>query len=171
MIVITNFTLVGGGASFYLDYYHIPILIPFLLVSFLSFLAFDTDHFFELEKNDFYKNEKTDIIEALKERLKHQDLNNRSLIIVCASGGGIQAAGWTTIVLTGLQTSLGKKFTKAIGLISSVSGGSVGTMYYLDRFTDRGFPLSSELNNIFDSSTADSLYQLAKCLLQIEHLE
>jgi hypothetical protein len=61
--------------------------------------------------------------------------------------------------LTGLQDEelLGTSFTKAIGLISAVSGGSVGTIYYLDRFSSRGYPEETELENIFDSATQDSL--------------
>ena len=54
----------------------------------------------------------------------------RTMIVVTASGGGIQAAAWTARVLFGLE-GLIKDFRRSIGLISSVSGGSVGTMYYL----------------------------------------
>ncbi|NCR41953.1 MAG: hypothetical protein GPJ21_20255 [Microcystis aeruginosa W13-11] len=60
--------------------------------------------------------------------------------MVAASGGGIQAAGWTVQVLNGLQEELGYSFTQAIGLINSVSGGYVGTMFFLDQFTEQGFP-------------------------------
>jgi hypothetical protein len=69
--------------------------------------------------------------------LKEQPENDRTLVVVAASGGGIQASGWTAQVLGGLQEELGCSFTKAIGLISSVSGGSVGTMYFLDGFEEK----------------------------------
>lgn len=55
------------------------------------------------------------------------------LTIVCASGGGIEASAWTARVLTGLEKEFPQSFANSIGLISSVSGGSVGAMYYLDR--------------------------------------
>jgi hypothetical protein len=78
-------------------------------------------------------------------------------------------------VLKGLQQELGICFTKAIGLISAVSGGSVGTMYYLDRFNKDGFLEEGEqktaentnkckqttseraTKNSFDAATSDSL--------------
>ncbi len=53
------------------------------------------------------------------------------MVVVTASGGGIQAAAWTAEVLTGLHELYGDSLSGSIGLISSVSGGSVGTMYYL----------------------------------------
>jgi hypothetical protein len=59
--------------------------------------------------------------------------------------------------LTGLQELLGTSFTRAIGLISAVSGGSVGIMYYLDRFGSHGYPENEELKNTFISATQDSL--------------
>jgi hypothetical protein len=60
----------------------------------------------------------------------------RTLLIVCAAGGGIQAAAWTAKVLGGLHEKFGSPFTRSIGLISGVSGGSVGTYYYLLRYQD-----------------------------------
>jgi hypothetical protein len=54
------------------------------------------------------------------------------LTIVCASGGGIEASAWTARVLTGLEKEFPQSFANSIGLISSVSGGSVGAMFYLD---------------------------------------
>ena len=54
------------------------------------------------------------------------------LTIVCASGGGIEASAWTARVLTSLDKEFPQSFANSIGLISSVSGGSVGAMYYLD---------------------------------------
>ena len=95
---------------------------------------------------------------AIANCLKHQG-DERTLVVVCASGGGIQAAGWTVQVLTGLQKKLGTSFTRAIGLISSTSGGSVGSRYFLDRFGDQGCPPPDEesLEKIFKSATEDSL--------------
>ncbi len=54
----------------------------------------------------------------------------RTLVVVTASGGGIQASAWTARVLTGLGERL-PWFDQSIGLLSGVSGGSVGVMQYL----------------------------------------
>lgn len=55
----------------------------------------------------------------------------RNLVVVTATGGGIQAAGWTTYALCELIKTR-KNLYKEIRLLSTVSGGSVGTAFYLD---------------------------------------
>ncbi|MEK6261255.1 MAG: hypothetical protein AABP62_21855 [Planctomycetota bacterium] len=54
----------------------------------------------------------------------------KTLVVVTASGGGIQAAAWTTKVLTELDHEF-PGLSQSIGLMSTVSGGSVGAMFYL----------------------------------------
>lgn len=163
LLIISMVTLFYGGATFYFDYFRVPTLILFFASSAFAYLAFDVDHLFQLKKirSDENNGKRTgddwgDFKQVLEKRLYRQ-VGERTLVIVCASGGGIQAAGWTAQVLTGLQKLLGTSFTQAIGLISSVSGGSVGSMYYLDRFSDEGYPKDDELENIFTSATKDSL--------------
>lgn len=163
LLIISTVTTLYGGATFYFDYFRIPILLLFLLFSAFAYLMFDVNHVFQLNKLEAETGNKKgvdshsrDFEQVLEKRLQHQT-GERTLVIVCASGGGIQAAGWAVKVLTGLQELLGESFTKAIGLISAVSGGSVGTMYYLDRFASEGYPKANELEHIFDSATTDSL--------------
>jgi hypothetical protein len=161
LLIISMATLFYGGATFYLDYFRIPVFIILLSFSAFSYYTLGVNHYFQLEKlADIQDNDAKDFKKVLDKRLEHQT-GERTLVIVCASGGGIQAAGWTAQVLTGLQDKelLGKSFTKAIGLISSVSGGSVGMMYYLDRFIDESDTTYSaeKPKSIFDSATQDSL--------------
>lgn len=54
----------------------------------------------------------------------------RTLVVVTASGGGIQAAAWAAQALVGLD-ELYEGFSESVGLISSVSGGSVGSLFYI----------------------------------------
>jgi Patatin-like phospholipase len=54
---------------------------------------------------------------------------NRPLV-VAATGGGIQAGAWTARVLSGLDQSLHGTLRQRVALISSVSGGSMGALYY-----------------------------------------
>lgn len=61
----------------------------------------------------------------------------RTMVVVTASGGGIQAAAWTSQVLTGLDER-SPRISESIGLISAVSGGSVGVMHYLAQRRSRG---------------------------------
>jgi Patatin-like phospholipase len=64
----------------------------------------------------------------------------RTMIVVTASGGGIQAATWTAKVLANMDAEC-SAFSESIGLVSGVSGGSVGAMYYLGK---RGFRKNSK---------------------------
>jgi hypothetical protein len=143
MLILIEVTLLFSGSTFYLDYFRVPLLVILLIFSAVGYTALGVDHYFEL-KNDNRKDKGNDLQlqdfkAVIDKRLQHQT-GDRTLVVVCASGGGIQAAGWTVQVLTGLQEILGHSFTQAIGLMSTVSGGSVGTMFYLDRFTDKGYP-------------------------------
>ncbi|MBN4006711.1 hypothetical protein [Nostoc sp. LPT] len=169
LLIISMVTLFYGGATFYFDYFRIPVLVIFISFSVVSYVAFDVNHSFQVKKfEDSEDNKKVDsdsnnFQKILEKRLKHQD-GKRTLVIICASGGGIQAAGWTVQVLSGLQELLGKSFTKAIGLISAVSGGSVGTMYYLDRFNKDGFLEESEqeISNKTKTKVTASFYAATK---------
>ncbi|MEH2286159.1 hypothetical protein [Nostoc sp.] len=147
-----------GGISYFVDVSRIPTLLLFLAISSASYAIFKTDHFYKIYSNNKWeKPTKEKWINVIFQRLKNQKSEKKTLVVVCASGGGIQASGWTTKVLTGLQEELGSDFTKAIGWISSVSGGSVGTMFYLNRFGNRGYPEENQLKQIFKSATEDSL--------------
>ncbi len=147
-----------GGISFFNDVSRVPTLLLFLVVSSASYTIFKVDHFYKMFlNNSWLKPTEEKWINIISQRLNNQQSEDKTLVVVCASGGGIQASGWTTKVLTGLQEELGSEFTKAIGWISSVSGGSVGTMFYLDRFGDQGYPEEGELKQIFKSATEDSL--------------
>ncbi len=147
------FSLLFGLLTFLFDFYRVPVMLSVLLFSALTYRLWKVDHYYEIKKSAHSPLADNDVIEALKKRLAGQD----TLVVICAGGGGIQAAGWTAKVLTGLQEMLGESFTRAIGLISSVSGGSVGAMYFLDRFNDEGVAKSEQLEDIFSASTADSL--------------
>jgi hypothetical protein len=80
----------------------------------------------------------------------------RTLIVVCAAGGGIQAAAWTAKVLAGLHEKFGSTLTRSVGLISGVSGGSVGTYYYLLRYQDLIAANSTDQFNEIDRWVRDS---------------
>lgn len=66
--------------------------------------------------------------------------STRVLVVVSASGGGIQASAWTAKVLTGLHERYGARFTRSVRLISAVSGGSLGTAAYLSRWNEKACP-------------------------------
>ena len=151
------FSLILGLLTFLLDFYRIPVLLSMLAVSALAYRLWKVDHYYDLCKTNAKPPAADAIFQAVQQRLKDQ-AGDKTLVVVCASGGGIQAAGWTTMVLTGLQEATDAKFTQAIGLISAVSGGSVGTLHFLDRFNlQQRAPDTPQFDPIFQAATADSL--------------
>ena len=60
------------------------------------------------------------------------DHASRPVAIVAASGGGVRAALWSGLVLEELGKTI-PDFEDQILLLSSVSGGSVGSMYYYNQ--------------------------------------
>jgi hypothetical protein len=153
-----------AGATFFLDRYRFPVLLSTIGLSAAIFVFFKTDHFFNLRPTANENSVPAPPVDidglrtALRRRLAMQPDGDRTLVVVCASGGGIQAAAWTTRVLTGLQQRYGGRFVRAIGLISSASGGSVGTLHYLDHFDlEEGCPPDHEFNAIFEQATHNSL--------------
>jgi len=174
---------------------NVPIVLVFPLgIYLICHWIFEINYFFSIEKinekSHFYisdeKTVKSDFETGIFRTILEKRANKlesyikskngectpeqkQTLVVVCASGGGIQAAGWTVKVLTGLQELLGSSFTLATGLISSVSGGSVGTMYYLDQFEENKeeykkdntkswyFPKKEYFKDIFQRATSDSL--------------
>jgi hypothetical protein len=121
-------------ASFVLDRSRVPLLVYFLgwlvIVETVIDPAFPTDHVY-----------RTVPVNAQLSPATPTDVlrNSSHPIIVAAAGGGIQAAAWTSRVLTALGEVSG--FNANLRFVSAVSGGSVGTMNVLASFAECGPPL------------------------------
>lgn len=83
--------------------------------------------------------------EAILDRWKARQPEPRPpLVVVCASGGGLTAAAWTTHLLQQLQQSTRHGFLRRTALMTGASGGMLGLAYlreaYLrdSTFADRG---------------------------------
>ncbi len=153
------------GISFFLDRYRVPVLLPLLALSYLSSQAFETDHFYRLALPPVVAagpgavkaapvplpSEAFQAAERTNPELRHP------VVVVAASGGGNTASLWTAVALTSLQREIGVDFTRSIRLISAVSGGSVGTLYFLDRFTSEGPPSEQALGEIVAAAKQPSL--------------
>jgi hypothetical protein len=147
------------GISFFLDRYRVPVLVPLLALSYVSSQVFDTDHYYKLlVPKVLPATARTGVAaqslpsvspgEAFRAAEAKNPEPGHPVVVVATTGGGITAALWTTRVLTSLQREIGPDFSRSIRLISSVSGGSVGTMYFLDRFTPQGPPAAADLDRI-----------------------
>ncbi len=160
--------------------FRVPVILSLIPLFAIMYGFFNVDHYFKLTASklkdsqvlisNYQKNFKTAIGNRLcPEDFKEEQRCNKeqSLVVVAASGGGIQASGWTAQVLAGLQDEtlgIGKDFTKAIGLISSVSGGSVGTMFYLDYLDELKLKNLDELK----LKNPDVLTESEKAMIQRE---
>jgi hypothetical protein len=143
-----------AGAAFYLDRYHLPTLLPLVAWTLLVWGISRSDHYFELRDPP-----------ARAPRLERpeQIAANRAeplLTIVAIDGGGAQAAGWAATVLTGIQERW-PGFPRSARLISAVSGGSVGTMYFVASLAPDGGTTARTRNDVRALAVRSSLSEAA----------
>jgi len=135
-----------SGAAFFFDQWRIPILLIIGIVGTLTAQSTRSDHLYTLRagaKSPAPNPE--DVIRTAR----------NCPIVVCANGGGIQASAWAAQVLEGLDRYI-PAFRKQVRMISSVSGGSLGTAYYAYWVAN---PASA--NTPTDASTRSSLDEVA----------
>ena len=161
-----------GWAAFFLDRFRIPLLVPFALAAWLASFAFKSDHYFALVQG-------TPHPRILAADVLQARAGDRPIVVVATAGGGIQAAVWTTQVLTGLQKdSLGMNpgsqkwpapFAASLAMVSSVSGGAAGAMFFLNGYQDGpqpGFRVAPKgLDGIIAQAAASSLDDVAWALV------
>ena len=114
-----------AGLTFFVDHFRFPALATLSIALALIASVGNSDHVFStVERNNMSAN-----------LLRPEEAFERApdaAIVVAAAGGGIQSAAWTSKVLCGLRAEIpGGAFQKSVLAISGVSGGSVGTMFYL----------------------------------------
>ena len=143
VFLLMVFTWVLSGIAFFLDRLRLPVFSTILLFSVLTGMG-GTDHQFEVSRHPAMTPLPPDtVVDAWAEHYANQHKSApKAAIIVATAGGGIRAAAWTAQVLAGLQEDCGPEFGNSLLLVSSVSGGSVGSMFALAAYdpTDRSFP-------------------------------
>jgi len=116
--------LLGSGVTFALDRFRLPLLVPFALLVVLGSRP-PTDHVFPVRPPPAVTRPSAPDLLAGRDRV----------IVVATAGGGVQAAGWTARVLNGLAAEE-PGFVGSLRAVSAVSGGSVGSMYFLRNVLD-----------------------------------
>jgi len=158
LFLITLATWFFYGAAFFLDRFRLPVLTTMLVLSFLTGFV-RTDHLFDVVR--YPKEKELPAAEVIRQwNTGPREGSKGPLIIVATAGGGIQAAAWTAQVLTGLQSECKSgEFASSVVLVSSVSGGSVGTMYFLAAYDNAGkYPTDDEsLHRIRYNASRSSL--------------
>jgi hypothetical protein len=160
-VLITFATLLLSGLAFWADHYRIPVLtLTLVLLTVTNLRPFRVDHQFTgpAPPQDLTLRTPQAILKAME-----PDGHVRPLIIVTATGGGIHAATWTARVLEELENRLpGDPNTKSHGfhdsilLMSTVSGGSVGAMYFLREYNHPDSFRTASLDDRLVSSAACS---------------
>lgn len=143
--------------SYFLDRFRLPVLIPLLLLLTVTAQFPQADHYYQLlhSRQSVQPIAASEAIQAAVPAAMPD-----SMIVVATSGGGIQAAAWTAQVLAGLENELPREFGRRVRLISAVSGGSVGTMYFVNAYRN-GELDKSRLDAAIEQSMHSSLDEVA----------
>jgi Patatin-like phospholipase len=127
-----------SALTFFLDRFRIPVLAPLIIWSWAVSSLPQGDHFY----SSLPTGSTSTTVSPAEVLLPRA---GKPVVLVAASGGGIQSAAWTARVLSGLRREFEKQsekaaveFDRSIRLISSVSGGSVGAMYIVDAYQANG---------------------------------
>ena len=127
LMIATLLCWICAPLAFLFDASRFPFLLVLAVWGAITGRSVKSDHFYRLQLCSApppTKPSPKDVIRGAKK-----------IIVVAANGGGIQSAAWAAQVLYGLATDCpkcGKEFRQALKLISAVSGGSVGTMFFVD---------------------------------------
>lgn len=169
--LLTIFVLLFSGVAFLLDKIRLPVFSTVLALSFLLGIA-GTDHLFAVKPTTAsLPPSAADAFHAW-EKVRSQGQPYKPVIVVATAGGGIRAAAWTAQVLTGLSercngtgTQDRDNFSSSLLLISSVSGGSLGSMYFTGSYEKDGRLPQASLHKIRIDAARTSLSSIGWGLL------
>jgi predicted acylesterase/phospholipase RssA len=137
--------------SFYADRFRLPLSMALLALMACATYVSGVDHQFWSERL-----RPGSLSEAVTPR-EVIELSPGKLIVVAAAGGGIHASGWTAQVLAGLREGAqGQAFKRALRVISGVSGGAVGAVFYAGTYdgvwSDKAYSLQEARSRAMASS-------------------
>ena len=155
LLLILMLCWLAGGVAFFVDRYRVPVLVPLFVLPFVTAWLPWSDHFYRTDARDEgYSPTAAEVL----------GLSDAPVVVAAINGGGIQAAAWAARVLTGLDQTLrpefGDTYARSIRMISSVSGGGVGAMYFLGKF-DHGVLDVAALDDVVKQADASSLDDVA----------
>jgi Patatin-like phospholipase len=112
-----------SALCFYFDRFRVPVLIPIAVMMLVTSRLGPSDHTFTAMNRaaDSPLSTPAALLASKGDRV----------IVVAAAGGGIQAAAWTSEVLCALRGDAETALDENMLALSGVSGGSVGTLFYL----------------------------------------
>lgn len=120
-----------AGAAFFLDRFRVPLLVSVTAycVAMVGWKA--NDHYYRIWPSPEPLSNDARPAEVIRRAMNA----GRPIVVVASAGGGIQAAAWTTATLRRIGEELPQyDFPGSVRLISGVSGGSVGGLFYARAF-------------------------------------
>jgi hypothetical protein len=170
LLLLILLSWILSALAFFLDRYKVPLLLVGLLFVLAGGLTPQSDHYYTVRSEAPPRAASPASVLTATPRLAPDAEHPRGRVVVVATaGGGIQAAAWTAQVLTGLQSELQRRFPNdpvsfadSIALISSVSGGAVGTLFFANQYAklpgQAGFVASGHtLQTIVETAEKPSL--------------
>lgn len=144
VLLLLLLTWILSMTAFFLDRYRVPLILPMLLLIWTGNKTPQSDHYYKTMAANPSPAASPQRVLTAPSRLGADSIHPHGRIVVVATeGGGIQAAAWTAEVLTGLQKEVHgifpdkpTNFANSIALISSVSGGAVGTMFFVNAYQE-----------------------------------
>jgi hypothetical protein len=148
LFLLSLLTWTFSGLAFFLDVLRVPVL-TFTLALSLVFGSVGTDHTFKGDNLADVAPSPAEVVRAWKSTRGKEA--NAPIIVVATAGGGIRASSWTAEVLTRIagdcrQGDGSNSFSSSLVLVSSVSGGSEGTMYVVGSYDGAGHLLDDDTN-------------------------
>jgi predicted acylesterase/phospholipase RssA len=165
LLLLLNANWILSFLAFLLDRYRIPLIIPILILCIAGSHAPSSDHYYAIQRGVAVKGIYP--TEVLRKRVDMK----KPIVVIATAGGGIQAAVWTTQVLAGLEEQSKSwrthSFADSVALVSSVSGGATGSMFYLNLYhpeRQESFDYAG-LNKISEVASDSSLDDIAWALV------
>jgi hypothetical protein len=162
--IATMLCLVLSGMTFFLDLFRIPLLVGLAAMSFGLSRMFRVEHHYPTQPRVPFGELPYRAEDHARQWTRlHPAHAQTSMVVVAVSGGGITAARWAAEVLCGLTEvePWGRRFASSIAAISSVSGGSIGALYYLDAWDAGEPPTAVALDLVKRQSDRSSLASVA----------
>lgn len=160
LILAMLFVWTFAAITFFCDRYRVPVLLPF--IAYVGFVGLfpQGDHFY----SGFpYKEELALDVSPAAVLTVDSPTDPTPAVLVATTGGGIQATAWTARVLTGLvddTRNQARPFDQELRLISAVSGGAVGAMYFAGAYSYTGEPRGRVV--VRDRARLDEIVTLAE---------
>ncbi|HEY3055803.1 MAG TPA: patatin-like phospholipase family protein [Thermoanaerobaculia bacterium] len=129
---------IGTWLAYWFDTYRVPLATTLLIFA-IVFSCFNDNHMVRTLGDPFPARQPLDAtFETWYRELasRYPDEADHPVFIVATEGGGVRAAYWTAAVLTAIEDQA-PQFSDHIFGISSVSGGSVGSMVFTALVADR----------------------------------